>query len=325
MAINIRETTNKSTCWTPNNNVQARRTFEACCDAGETASQIRAELYAQHGVAIDTTLEAGSAALCSNIGVDSAGGGIWNITVSYAVPNNGSWSAMNSGINAPMVVRIESNAITDRTDRDADGNPFLNTAGIPYDDPQEVQLIAKRFSVAKNFATAQLGAFVPYENSVADSAITLKASRFKLDADIVIPADSLLFIAVQADEYSVNATCIRHVFTFEYRIWQMNGAAIVAPFEYRFANKSTWGNSADGIGPLCNSQGVILEKPEYLDNQGKPQNGNVKVKFGSKVASPIAVEKPAGLELDGGAAYHVRYKRYGRKSFLPTFDFLFGA
>lgn len=90
--------------------------------------------------------------------LENGGPFAWKVTADYSIPDDGSDQQNNRDaqkddpLNEPPQYSWEEETVSLETDRDADGNPILNSALEAYDPPDEIQKTVNIYTVTWNVA-----------------------------------------------------------------------------------------------------------------------------------------------------------------------------
>lgn len=224
---------------------------------------------------------------------------VFIVTVSYA-------KAGDSQAQDPdkPSVQWSRNVTREQVDRDAEGNPILNSAGDPFDPPPERDFGERSFSIFRQESVYDLDLAERFEDTVNDGTVTFlgkytfRDGQLKLDS--YLPVSRFPFDAVRVE--------MEYRFSFRRDGW-----------DYRIIDQGRNGfYSKDGDitkAPIYAGDGTQISSDTLLDGGGSPLDDTLRV--GKTGGNPVsATNPPVGATVErGDAAAFLKYKRYPRRDF----------
>lgn len=233
--------------------------------------------------------------------VTREGFNLYLVSVDYVrLGGSGSNPDPNDPLNAPLVYRWEMGNTTESVDRDAAGNPILNSVGEPFDPPPTKNIGTLFLTVTRNEPSYDPGIALTYQN--------------KRNSDQFFGAEAgqaLCLSIAPAEAFAADAEYIPVQYHFEFR---------ADKFRHRIRDQGLNGrfddNGTSKIAPFYMNSTDRASTPILLDGTGKPMDPSIKV-AGTK--TPIAYRMPRGATLVGGAldATFFFFEKYEEKAFAP--------
>lgn len=233
-------------------------------------------------------------------------GTLFEARVEYTAINVGIGGVPNP-LDEPLEVEwIDGNSV-EAVDRDADGNPLLNTAHDTLQGVRDVGETDLRVSRWESLFDVQLA--LAFKNHVNEDSFIISTKK----GPYVVNPGQALFRSMTTPPYKVD---VDHVYVSYLFGLRADG------WDYRFKDqgKNGWWNNNGTLtsGPLVMAGGERVVEDVPLDGNGKPLDTTLKV-FGNGAAqTPVAKERPRGfiaIEGQNGQARWIRYKRFPRIAF----------
>lgn len=249
--------------------------------------------------------------------VTSAGFGLYEVTVRYAVPPAGTWPETEQNpISRPVRIRWEIGNTIEPIDLALNENnewdvPILNSAGDPYDPPITEEFGTLFLHVRKFVSDFDLQMAMAYRGAVNTDGFSI-LGRYNVD-----PGQSRCVLMTIPDEYDVNATWVDAQLTLEFR---------ADGFLRRLVDHGYRGwytvSSVTKSGKLKDAEGVETTVPLRLDGTGKPIESSITVAGNTPVAAPEGFGLPTGVTVEPqGNNRFLKYKTKATLPFAPLLQF----
>lgn len=246
---------------------------------------------------------------------------VWRVRINYAVPAGGDMTANDNPLLLPPLIRWSPSIDSEPFEVDPYGNPFVNSAGDPYDPSPLRDVACWTLTVTRNqpfFAPAQYGKYLEAINS---DQFTIRGAG----QNTAIEPGSMRCVSIApTGEYTNTAKFVPVSFQFKVR---PNNTQITKQahdaWDIRLADKGLNGWYKDSNGNQQKGRffrgPVEVTDPVLLDGTGKPADTAItvtKLNY-APIANPEKLPQKVRTEKQNVGGLNVTYLHYDRDKTLP--------
>jgi len=254
--------------------------------------------------------------LVDSVSVDQAVGfKFWTVKVHYSIPKDGQAhdgpGAQDNPLLEPPRIRWEFGASSEPIDRDINGNPIVNSAGDPFQQPVTRDFTTIFLVYTRNEPFFNVNTAITYSNKTNSGSIIIAG------AGQVAAGQMMCKSIAPASDYSATAQFVPVSYRFELRADGFKARMLDQGLRAWYTNPTT---SDVELAPLVTRKLQPITQPVRFDGTGEPIAATAQyVGDGVNYNATVARTTPAGATLDNAAlpeAVFLKYTIYGSADFL---------
>lgn len=292
--------------------VSASRGFDVLFSATETVTETAAvSAVATLGVTIGASHPFDNRLIGSAPSVSYSGPRLLSVSYPY-VRNTGGGSTPpqeQNPLDEPAIIRTTFNIVVEPAERDAAGNPLVNSVGDLFEGATR-EIVETVFRISRNQSTYDINHALAYTGTVNDAPFQLPGGN---RVRYTIPRGWARCLSILPDEFREGDDYVTVTYEIAIRtpLTAFEASGQVSLFDYRFLDQGPNGLSNAGPGLWCiNGQPVVLR----MNGRGRPFDARQDPKINPVALSRyIDGKQPTGSVLedapDGVFIWFARSKR----------------